>query len=647
MCGICGIFNYAGTSSEVNEGLINSMSREMAHRGPDDDGLFLSDDRKLGLGFRRLSIIDLAGGHQPMTNEDGTIWIVFNGEIYNHEELRSSLEAKGHIYKTKSDTESIIHLYEEKGVGCVKDLRGMFALAIWDSNLRRLFLARDRIGIKPLYYTFKDGSLIFGSEIKAILKYPGIQRDIDLVALYHYLTFTATPAPMTLFKGIAKLEPGWLMTVKEGGDVRQEQYWDALEAVEDNPTQPEEYYIERLRDLLSESIRLRMMSDVPFGVFLSGGLDSSTNVALMDRYMSGPVSTFTVGFKGYEEQSELGYARQVAREFSTNHHEIIIDHNDLLDYLPNLIYHQDEPIADAVCVPLYYLAKLARDSGVPVIQVGEGSDELFSGYEHYRRILQLHRGWKHFDGLPGSIKRGVYSITGPLLDFMGPRWQRRKEYLRRAAYGEELFWGGGGGIAYYETDKESLLTKDFKGSFDGLTSYQVIGPHYRLMGAERPGLSNLQKFTYLELKIRLPELLLMRVDKVTMSTSVEARVPYLDHKLVEFAMNLPPHLRIRGNQLKYIMKQAARGVVPEDIIQRKKQGFWVPIKEWFMGELGEYATETLLDSGLKSRGFFNTAFIENMIRQHKAGRDDYMYQLWPLFNLALWYRYWIEGRDLR
>ncbi|MBF8267068.1 MAG: asparagine synthase (glutamine-hydrolyzing) [Dehalococcoidia bacterium] len=646
MCGICGVFNFAGTSSEVSAGLIKRMSDEIAHRGPDDEGLYLSADRRVGLGFRRLSIIDLAGGHQPMPNEDETIWIVFNGEIYNHEELRRSLEAKGHVYKTRCDTESIIHLYEEKGVECVKDLRGMFAFAIWDSNRRRLFLARDRIGIKPLYYTIKNGSLVFGSEIKAVLQYPGVERDVDPVALYHYLTFISTPAPMTLFKGIRKLEPGFLMTVDEGGNVKQEQYWDATIASDVPTGQPDGFYVERLRELLSESIRLRMMSDVPFGVFLSGGLDSSTNVALMARLMEGPVSTFTVGYKGYEEQSELGYARQIAREFNTSHHEIIIDHRDMLDALPKIIHHQDEPSGESVCVPNYYLAKLARDSGVPVIQMGEGSDEIFCGYEHYRNMLYLYNRWRRFDMLPGAIKKGAYSLTSPVLDLMGTRWKRYKEYVRRAAYGEELMWGGAGNFAFYEAEKGSLLTGDFRGSLGRMTSYNVIGSHYRKIEQERPDFDVLQRLTYLDLKVRLADLMLMRVDKMTMAHSVEARVPYLDHKLVEFAISLPSHLKLRGTQLKYILRQATQGVVPENIIQREKMGFWVPIKEWFMGECREYATATILDSGLKERGFFNTDFIESMMKDHTSGRADHMYQLWPLFNLALWHRYWIEGRDI-
>jgi len=371
----------------------------------------------------------------------------------------------------------------------------------------------------------------------------------------------------------------------------------------------------------------------------------------MDRLIEGPVSTFTVGFKDYEEESELGYARQIAREFNTNHHEVILEHRDLLDCLPQLIYHQDEPVAEPVCVPLYYLAKLARDSGVPVIQVGEGSDELFIGYEYYRKMRDLYRGWRYLAGLPGPMRKAVYSLTNPLLDRirMGPKWQRRKEYVRTAAYGQEFFWGSGGagGPVFQETEKESLLTAGFRRSLGLMTSNEVISPYYLNIANNKPELDVLQRFTYLDLKIRLSELLLMRVDKMTMANSVEARVPYLDHKLVEFAMRLPADLKLRGNQLKYVLKQATQGVVPDNIIRRKKQGFLVPIRKWFMSELREYATETLLDSGLRGRGFFNTETIDKMLRQHGAGRADYSNQLWALFNLALWYRYWIEGRELQ
>ena len=646
MCGICGVFNYAGTKSLISEELIDSMSSEMRHRGPDDDGLFLSPDKKIGLGFRRLSIIDIAGGHQPMANEDGSVWIVFNGEIYNHQELRRSLEAKGHVYKTQSDTESIIHLYEEKGVRCVDDLHGMFAFAIWDSRKRRLFLARDRIGIKPLYYTFKDGALVFASEIKSILKSPGIKRDINPAALYHYLSFVTAPAPMTLFDGISKLEPATFMTVDEGGNVNQEQYWDPLATAGEARDMPDEYYVERLRELLSESIKQRMMSDVPVGVFLSGGLDSSSNVAYMAEMANGPVSTFTIGFKGYEDVSDLLFARDIAKEFNTDHHELMIDQNDVMECIPNIIHHQDEPIADAVCIPMYHLAKLARESGVPVIQVGEGSDEIFAGYVYYKNMLNLHRGWKHFARLPTPLKKGAYSLSGPLLNMMGPRLKQGREYIRRAADGEEFFWGGGGGTAFFEPAKKSLLTKEFIRSLNGISSHDVIGPHFETMAGGASTLDLLQQFCYLELKIRLAEMLLMRVDKMTMASSVEARVPYLDHKLVEFAVSLPIDQKIRGDQLKYVLRQASAGVVPKSVIQREKLGFWLPMQDWLMNDLKGYAGSVLSESGLWQRGIFNNDFISSLMRQHQTGKVDNSYQIWPLMNLALWHRYWIEGREL-
>jgi asparagine synthase (glutamine-hydrolysing) len=416
VCGICGIFNYADTNFELTAELIAHMRDAMIHRGPDDAGIYVSPDKKLGLGHRRLSIIDLSAmGRQPMCNEDSSVWITYNGEIYNHQKLRKELEAKGHSYKSHTDTETILHLYEEKGRDCVLNLEGMFAFAIWDSKKKRMLFARDRIGKKPLYYVIHDGQLIFASEIKAILKHPQIKADIDTTALYHYLTLYVTPAPMTLFKGINKLPPGYIMVCDKDGNIKQEQYWDAI-VPEQKEEYPEEYYIENIRNLLSESIEKRMMSDVPFGVFLSGGIDSSTNVALMARLMNRPVDTFSVGFKDRPDYNEFDYARQVAAEFKTNHHEVIIDYHDLMDYIPNLVYHQDEPLADWVCVPLYYVSKLARDNGTIVIQIGEGSDEIFFGYDGYMTYLNIYNNyWKPYMKMPGALRRAVYSLASPRL----------------------------------------------------------------------------------------------------------------------------------------------------------------------------------------------------------------------------------------
>jgi len=638
VCGICGIFNCAGTNFEVTAELITHMRDTMIHRGPDDAGIYVSPDKKLGLGHRRLSIIDLSTmGRQPMCNEDGSAWITYNGEIYNHQKLRKELEAKGHRYKSHTDTETILHLYEEKGQDCVRNLEGMFAFVIWDNKKKRMLFARDRIGKKPLYYAIQDGQLIFASEIKAILKHPLIKRDIDTIALYHYLTLYVTPAPMTLFKGIKKLPPGYIMVCDKDGNIKQEQYWDAIVS-EQKEEYPEEYYIENIRSLLSESIEKRMMSDVPFGVFLSGGIDSSTNVALMARLMNRPVDTFSVGFKDQPAYNEFNYARQVAAEFKTNHHEVIIDHHDLMNYIPNLVYHQDEPLADWVCVPLYYVSKLARDNGTIVIQIGEGSDEIFFGYDGYMTYLNIYNNyWKPYIKMPGALRRAVYSLASPLSPLIG-KGPGLKELLRCAASGEELFWGGA--IAFSEVQKKELMSNSI--NWQGLNSFNIVRQPLAKIDSQKPGADFMERMTYLELKHRLPELLLMRVDKITMSTSVEGRAPYLDQKLVEFAMGIPAKLKVKNGQTKYILKKAVEGIIPNNIIYRKKQGFSTPVKEWFAGELSRYMTDSILNSRLRERQFFDYAFIENMLKKQQYGKSDNSTRLWSLFNLSQWYDCWIE-----
>ena len=641
MCGIVGQRELG--QDRVDPDLLLRMRETMIHRGPDDGGLYVSPDGTCGLAHRRLSIVDLSpAGRQPMANEDESVWIVFNGEIYNHREIKRKLEASGHRYRSQTDTETIIHLYEEKGVECLHDLRGMFAFAIWDTKRRMLFLARDRLGVKPLYYTFQNGRFLFASEIKAILEDPRIERDIDSEALYHYLTFLTTPAPMTLFKGIRKLPAGYSLTVDERGEVRHSQYWDAI--IESDPlTSSEECYVEQIRKLLSESIALRMMSDVPFGVFLSGGIDSSTNVALMAAMMDRPVETFTVGFKNHETWNELHHARRIAELFKSNHHEVLIDHRDLLDFLPRLIYHQDEPIADPVCVPLYFVSKLAKENGVIVIQVGEGSDELFSGYPAYLKTLAFHRRiWRHLKDVPVPLSRVAFlGLSG--LSRLLHRGFELTENVRKAIDAQEPFWGGA--IVFTETTKKLLLSTRFKKVSDGLSSHDAVRPYYQKITEEKPDADLLERMIYLELKLRLPELLLMRVDKITMATSVEARVPFLDHKLVEFAMPIPRSVKIK-DQPKYILKRSVEGLIPDDIIYRRKQGFGAPVREWFFEAMGGYLREALLRSSIRERGFFDYGYVETILNAHLAGKGDYSPFLWNLLNLSLWYDNWITGRAI-
>src|SRR5579864_3601634 len=447
MCGICGVVNLGPSAAPVEASSVRSMAATLRHRGPDSDGTYISEDHQVGLGFRRLSIVDLATGDQPMPNEDESLWLVFNGEIYNHAAHRPGLEARGHRFRSHCDAEVILHLYEELGPDCVHQLRGMFAFALWDSRRRELLLARDRIGVKPLYFAVTRDALIFGSEIKALFEHPGMQPRLNEAALSLYLTFAATPAPQTLFEGIQKLPPGHRLIVNADGSQRLERYWQPLPDPEERATtrEPEEY-VERLENLVRESIGLRMMSDVPYGAFLSGGVDSSLNVALMAELADRPVNTFSVAIEGDPASDELGFARDVAERYGTRHHEIVIGEQDFLEYLPELVWHQDEPLADPVCVPLHAISEAARTNGTRVIQVGEGADELFSGYTSYAFFTDFYRRvWRPYSWLPRPLRQLAATTIAPALPL------DRADVLRRSADHGELFWGGA--IPFYDTHK--------------------------------------------------------------------------------------------------------------------------------------------------------------------------------------------------
>jgi asparagine synthase (glutamine-hydrolysing) len=644
MCGICGIL---ATSDQFacDDPVAKAMADTIAHRGPDDGGTWSSRNGRVAFGHRRLSIVDLSpAGHQPMSNEDGTVWIAYNGEVYNHEALRRELESKGHRYRSHTDTESIVHLWEEEGPACVERLQGMFAIAIWDERRRELFLARDRLGIKPLYYAEPAGGFVFGSEIKALLEHPAITPELDTEAFYHYLTFVCTPAPLTMFEGIHKLAPGERMIVREDGSKTSEIWWSPMssrasrEVAQMNEAEMEE----RLLELLRASIEKRMMADVPFGVFLSGGVDSSTNVALMSELMSDPVRTFSVGFKDQERYNEFQYARQIAERFRTDHHEVIIDPSDLEAFLPDLIHHQDEPIADWVCVPLYYVAKLARDSGTIVVQVGEGADELFHGYDIYMNAARFHRRyWRPMQRLPAGVRRTASRMATGLSRRVG-RGEVHAQTLVEAADGRLPFWGGA--ICYRGTLKDRVLANGANGGHP--SAYDVVSRFWEQAERDRPDADLLQKMTYLELKQRLAELLLMRVDKMTMATSVEARVPFLDHELVEFAMALPPEAKVHDGTGKYLLKRAVDGLIPHEIAYRKKQGFGAPVAEWFKGELGERVQREIRKSSLAERGLLDYDRLDEMWDAHRSGPVNWGFHLWNIYNVSAWHDHWIAKRSL-
>ena len=603
----------------------------MAHRGPDGAGAWISREGQIGFGHRRLAIIDLSeAADQPMCNEDGSLWVVFNGEIYNHAEIRAELESiGGHTWKTDhSDTEVILHGFEQWGVDCVSRFRGMFAIALWDVTNRRLWLIRDRIGIKPLYYSVHHGRITFASEIKALLEDPDQHREMDEEALFHYLSFRATVAPATLFQGICKLSPGSWLCINEDGSVREKRYWDVWEHTVPLSGLKEEEIATQLLEELRTSVKLRKISDVPVGVFLSGGIDSSVNTALFSEGEDASVKTFSIGYEGNNPSyvNELHFARRMADFVHSEHHELLIKETDFLDFLPQMVHLQDEPIADPVCVPLYFVSKLARENGVTVCQVGEGSDELFWGYPFWKDSLRLQR----YDDLP--FPRTLKRLGLATLRYTGHGESFPYEFLRRGVMQQPIFWGGSEGLT--EAQKKTVLSPRLVDRFHGLSSWEALREIRKRFEESAWEKSHLNWMTYLDLNLRLPELLLMRVDKMSMGVSLEARVPFLDHKFVQLAMSIPESIKTKNGSLKYILKKAVRGVIPDDLIDRKKQGFGVPMTEWSAGRLGKYARAELEEfcdaTNILSKPGVLQFFEKNRRRE-----------LWILLNVALWWKHYI------
>lgn len=632
MCGVVGALSLNGPSFKVTEPYINRMRDVMAHRGPDGAGTWVSADHRIGLGHRRLSIIDLSNSaSQPMSNHDGSIWLSFNGEIYNHAEIRRELESEGfHNWRTDhSDTEVIIHAFEHWGIDCLSRFRGMFAFALWDSRREELWLVRDRVGIKPLYYSIHNGRIVFASEIKALLEDPDQKRAVDNQSLFHYLSFLTTPAPNTLFEGIKKLCGGTLLKVSADGSINISRYWDAW----DNVTPLENISLAdaagKVSDELRESVHLRQISDVPSGVFLSGGVDSSANAVLFSENSKEPVNTFSIGYgEGYgSSPSELPFARQVAELTGANHHEMNLTLDDLIDFLPRMVELQDEPLADAVCVPVYYVAKMARDHGVKVCQVGEGADELFFGYATWASSLNRQR-LNDFP-LPRTIKHAGLG----LLKATGREFGLAYESLRRSAADTPQFWGGA--ESFYDQQKKCLLSPRLRQQFKHITSWDALRPIRERFEAKAWDQSTVNWMSYLDLNLRLPELLLMRVDKMTMGASLEGRVPYLDHKFVELALSIPHDVRYQDGELKRVLKKAVRGVIPDTIIDRKKQGFGVPITEWFYERLGTEMAQVVRKFCLES-DLLDIEAVNQLIEQESGS------QLWFLYNLALWWNRFIK-----
>ena len=627
MCGICGIYEYK-TRKRVDQQILAGMLQVLHHRGPDDAGVFF--DKDVALGMRRLSIIDLDGGKQPISNEDGSITTVFNGEIYNYLSLQEELEGRGHRLRTASDTEVIVHLYEDLGEECVQHLRGMFGFAVWDARKRRLLLARDRLGIKPLYYTRAGGRLIFGSEIKAILQHPSVQVLLNHEGLNNFLSLKYVPAPQTMFEGIHALPPGYLLTCDENG-VKIRRYWDLSFANHQNGHVPEETYAEQLEALLRESVKLHLASDVPFGAFLSGGVDSSTIVALMSQFLSGPVKTYSVGFAGHGEKfSELPYARLVAKQFKTDHHEVFIRPSHLVDLAQKVVWHLDQPLAEHATLANYMVAELAsRD--VKMVLTGEGGDELFAGYARYSG----ERLSPFFQRIPKAAKSLALAASSHL-----PGLRRQKLALYALSQPEEATRFVNWFPLFNSEMKEALLLSDLKDSLHGCDADSVFGQHLASTDASEP----LDRMLYVDTKLWLPDLLLARGDKMSMAVSLEARVPLLDHKLVEFAATLPQNLKVKGLVRKYLLKKVSRRWLPSEIIDRKKQGFPMPSSLWFRNEARSFVRDVLSPSALRRRGLFDPIFVEKLIEQHENGFADHGALLWGLMSIELWQHVFMDSR---
>lgn len=625
MCGICGIIGIG------DEELLKKMCAVISHRGPDDEGIYINNKWGqstvgqstfiVGLGVRRLSIIDLKTGYQPIHNEDSTVWIAYNGEIYNFIELRKNLEDKGHRFYTKTDTEVIVHLYEEYGKDCVKYLRGMFAFAIWDEKNQRVMLFRDRVGKKLLYYTRTASGFLFASEIKSLLQCNSVKREVNLKSLSHYLTFNYVPGPETMFSGIFNLPPASILTY-ENSEIKVEEYWDLH--YEEDYSHSEEYWLGKIEEKLNESVKLRLISDVPLGAFLSGGLDSSVVVALMSKFMNEPVKTFSVSFKGPKFYDESGDFNLVANLFQTDHHELIVEGIDVMNILPKLVWHFDQPFADIVALPTYLISKFARQY-VKVVLTGDGGDEVFAGYLRY----PIDNYASLYQKIPLPIRQWLISVSEVL-----PELNRVKKALRGLSEGNEAIryshW-----IAQMTDDmKQKLYLHDKNRD----SSFNLFIPLFE--GVK--GASSLNRRLYLDIKNWLGNAHLGRIDRTSMANSLEARCPFLDQELIELCARIPSRLKLKGFTTKYLLRKIAQKTLPKQIADKKKHGFTVPISHWLRGELRNFAYDILTDIKARNRGYFDMKYVQIMLDEHIRGRNDFGTSIWALLNFELWHQMFID-----
>lgn len=658
MCGIAGVIRH---ESQIPLGtLLGRMIATLSHRGPDGEGYLLGSQEHpseyklchstqeatliserergtfdIGLGHCRLSIIDLEMGQQPMSNEEGTLWVIFNGEIYNYLELREDLLRKGHHFRSRSDTEVIVHLYEEKGPDCLGDLVGMFAFAIWDGREQSLFLARDRVGKKPLCYWQKGEHFLFASELKAILQVPEVSREVDPYALDQYITYGYTPEFQSILKGIQKLPPAHYLLYQRG-KVTVKRYWTL--SCQPKIQLTEEEAIERLCGLLRQAVKDRLISDVPLGAFLSGGIDSSLVVAFMSELLDRPVKTFSVGFEE-EEFSELPYARAVANRYHTDHHEFIV-RPSILEILPKLIWHYNEPFGDSSSIPTYYLTKVSRNF-VTVALNGDGGDESFAGYERYLGALWAHR--------TRALPRGLFSTSAQLVNawaFLFPR-QNTRELAKRRKFLEVLATSRDWRTHYHhwlghcpEEDKKNLYTREFQIMLLESTN----GSWYNRLCEECPSKDIIDITSYVDTHSYLPQDLLVKMDIASMANSLEARSPFLDHRLMEFAAKLPSSLKVRGLTGKYILRKIGERLLPKEVVERGKMGFGVPIGQWFRKDFSSYLEEVLLRQGASCHSYFEKEGIRALLKAHLSGKVNHTDKLWLLLNFELWHRMFIDSR---
>ena len=621
MCGIAGIYHIK-TFEPVREDLLKAMTDALVHRGPDDEGFYCSGP--VGLGHRRLSIIDLADGHQPMTNEDRTVWVVFNGEIYNFTDLHGFLKSKGHRFQTRSDTEVIVHLYEEMGESCFGELRGMFSIAIWDDRKKKLILARDRVGKKPLYYYHDGSKLLFASEIKAILQVPGISRDIDIEALSDYFSFLYVPAPKSIFKRIRKILPGHFLVASADG-VRETKYWDLSFAKTEELT--EEKWCEKLSEALHEAVKIRLMSEVPLGAFLSGGVDSSSVVAMMQKTIGSPVITSSIGFEE-KEFNELPYARSVSSYFGTDHHEQMV-RPDAVAVLQKLVWHYDEPFADSSAVPTYYVSKVARQH-VTVALSGDGGDENFAGYRRYYFDQRENyiRGW-----LPAGIRQPVFGALAslyPKADWAPRIFRGKATFQNLARCPIEAYFRS---VAACQSElKGELLHGDIQRQLADYDSVNVLREYYNKADTD----DLLSKVQYVDIKTYLTDDILAKVDRASMAVSLEVRAPILDHKFMELAARIPSTLKLRGLNGKYIFKKMLEQRLPQAIVRRPKMGFAVPLARWFRGELRDMAYDVIV--GSKADDLLQPNTVARIWAEHQGGFRDRSTELWTLLMFRLWQR---------